>query len=45
MPQRAHRISTHQPTESRGVVGFEVILSAYTSLLSMAATWSVLLVL
>ena len=36
---------TEFKTESRGVVGFEVILSAYTSLLSMAATWSVLLVL
>ena len=31
-------------TEPRGVVGFEVILSAYTSLLSMAATGSVSLV-
>ncbi|MCD4525945.1 hypothetical protein [Nocardioides sp. cx-173] len=31
-------------TEPRGVVGFEVILSAYTSLLSMAATESVSLV-
>jgi hypothetical protein len=32
---------TKTPTEPRGVVGFEVILSAYTSLLSMAATVSV----
>jgi len=32
-------------TESRGVVGFEVILGAYMSLLSMAATGSVSLVL
>jgi len=31
-------------TESRGVVGFEVILGAYMSLLSMAATGSVSLV-
>ena len=31
-------------TEPRGVVGFEVILSAYSSLLSMAATESVSLV-
>ena len=31
-------------TEPRGAVGFEVILSAYTSLLSMAATESVSLV-
>ena len=31
-------------TESRGVVGFEMILGAYTSLLSVAATSSVLLV-
>ena len=32
-------------TEPRGVVGFEVILGAYMSLLSMAATGSVSLVL
>ncbi len=31
-------------TEPRGVVGFEVILGAYASLLSMAATGSVSLV-
>ena len=31
-------------TEPRGVVGFEVILGAYASLLSMAATESVSLV-
>jgi hypothetical protein len=31
-------------TEPRGVVGFEVILSAYTALLSMAATEPVSLV-
>ncbi|PUA81098.1 hypothetical protein [Nocardioides currus] len=36
---------TGEPTtEPRGVVGFEVILGAYTSLLSMAATESVSLV-
>lgn len=35
---------TKQTTEPRGVVGFEVILGAYASLPSIAATVSVLLV-
>jgi hypothetical protein len=42
--QRTFEIAYVLLTEPRGVVGFEVILSAYTSLLSMAATGSVSLV-
>ena len=43
-PVRDAQDSQEEVTEPRGVVGFEVTLGAYASLLSMAATDSVLLV-